>query len=296
MNTPFFSIITPSFHAGPRLRKTMESILSQTFSDYEVIVKDAGSEDGSIEALPRDGRIRLIQEKDRGIYDGMNQAIAVAKGEYLYFLNCGDTLHAPDVLEKTAEDIRKAEEQEDTSVGTQTETSGRGTQHTCPERRRAERSGGRIFYGDVLEEKTGQRAAAKPEMTHFAMYRNLPCHQACFYSRDLFETRAFDLHYRVRADYEHFLWCVICRGAKTVAMNRIIADYEGGGFSETKENRELSAREHREIAERYFTKKEVRLFRAAMILSLQPVREKLASSPHTAACYDWVKDRIYHKK
>ncbi len=270
MNTPFFSIITPSFHAGPRLRKTMESILTQTFSDYEVIVKDAGSRDGSIEALPRDRRIRLIQEKDSGIYDGMNQAIAAAKGEYLYFLNCGDTLHAPDVLEKTAEDIRKAEEQDV--------------------------SDGRIFYGDVLEEKTGQRAAAKPEMTHFAMYRNLPCHQACFYSRDLFETRAFDLRYCVRADYEHFLWCVIRHGAKAVAMNRIVADYEGGGFSETRESRELSAREHREIAERYFTKKEVRLFRTAMILSLQPVREKLASSPRTAACYDWVKNRIYHKK
>ncbi len=271
MNTPFFSIITPSFQSGQRLQKTVESILAQTFSNYEVIVKDAGSDDGSIEALPRDSRIRLIQEKDGGIYDGMNQAVAAAKGEYLYFLNCGDALHAPDVLKKTAEDIQRKAEKGMVS------------------------SAGWIFYGDVLEEKTGQRAAAKPEMTHFAMYRNLPCHQACFYSRNLFETRAFDLHYRVRADYEHFLWCVICRGAKAVPMDRIIADYEGGGFSETKENRELSAEEHREIAERYFTKQEVRLFRAAMVLSLQPLREKLASSPRTASFYDWIRSRIYRK-
>lgn len=271
MNIPFFSIITPSFRPGPRLGKTIESILSQTFPDYEVIIKDAGSDDGSLEELPRDGRIRVICKKDGGIYDGMNQAVAAARGEYLYFLNCGDALHAPDVLKRTAEDIQKDKEQE------------------------TGRSAGRIFYGDVLEEKTGQRAAAKPEMTHFAMYRNLPCHQACFYSRDLFETRAFDLHYRVRADYEHFLWCVIRCGAKAVAMDRIIADYEGGGFSETKENRELSAKEHREIAERYFTKQEVFLFRAAMALSLQPLREKLASSVYTAACYDWIRNRIYRK-
>ncbi len=79
-------------------------------------------------------------------------------------------------------------------------------------------------------------------------------------------------------------------------MDRIIADYEGGGFSETKENRKCSAREHREITQQYFGAGECLRYRLAMLLSLQPLREKLASSPATAALYDKVKNRIYRKQ
>ncbi len=197
----------------------------------------------------------------------MNQAIASARGEFLYFLNCGDLLHDPEVLTETMNCIKR-----EWDAGTPV-----------------------IYYGDVWEKRTGQRVAAKPEMTHFAMYRNLPCHQACFYSRDLFEKRRFDLRYRVRADYEHFLWCVLDAGAGAHAMNRIVADYEGGGFSETKENRKCSAREHREITLQYFGAGECLGYRLAMLLSLQPLRAKLSSSPATAALYDTIKNRVYGK-
>lgn len=268
MTNPFFSIITPCYQPGDRLAATIQSVLSQRFTEYEVIIKDAGSSDGSLETVPRDERIRVIQSKDSGIYDGMNQAIASARGEFLYFLNCGDLLHDADVLSDMVEYIQREWDGSSRPV---------------------------IYYGDVWEKRTGQRVAAKPAMTHFAMYRNLPCHQACFYSRDLFEGRQFDLHYRVRADYEHFLWCVLQAGAQTHAMDRIVADYEGGGFSETKENRKCSAREHREITEQYFGTGECLRYRLAMLLSLQPLREKLSSSPATAAVYDAIKNRVYGK-
>ena len=269
MNIPLISIITPCYQAGNKLPETVESILTQTFDDYEIIVKDAGSTDGSIEKLPGSRHIRLIRSRDEGIYDGMNQAILTAKGEYLYFLNCGDRLHDERVLQRVAEQIAAMSAKE-------------GSRHV-------------ILYGDVLEEKTGQRVNAKPAMTRFAMYRNLPCHQACFYSRSLFEERQFNTAYRVRADYEHFLWSVMEMGARAVPMDLVVADYEGGGFSETKDNKERSAKEHREITGRYFTQRELFFYRSAMLLSLQPVREKLASSPMTAALYDRVKNAIYRK-
>ncbi len=268
MENPFFSIITPCYQPGERLAATVQSVLSQRFGDFEMIIKDAGSLDGSLETIPADHRIRVIQCKDGGIYDGMNQAVASARGEFLYFLNCGDLLHDADVLADTVDCIQREWDGSSRPV---------------------------IYYGDVWEKRTGQRAAAKPAMTHFAMYRNLPCHQACFYSRDLFEERQFDLRYRVRADYEHFLWCVLQAGAQTHAMNRIVADYEGGGFSETKENRKCSAREHREITERYLGKGECLCYRLAMLVSLQPLRAKISSSPATAAFYDKVKNRVYRK-
>lgn len=265
MNRPFFTVITPCLNAGSKLNLTMDSILGQTFHDYEVIVKDGGSTDGSIEALPADRRIRLICQKDSGIYDAMNEAVASAGGEYLYFLNCGDTLHDPDVLGR----VEKAIEQDGPRAG--------------------------IYYGDVVELRTGQHVAANPHMSHFAMFRNLPCHQACFYNRDMFSERAFDVQYRVRADYEHFLWCVIRRNAAVKALSLIIADYEGGGFSETAENRKVSEREHREITEAYFNRKELRLFRAYRVLTLQPVRAKLAESPKTAGVYDRIKNALYKR-
>jgi len=274
MNTPFFSIIVASYNAGARLSSTIDSILAQTFEDYEIIIKDAGSADGSLSALPADPRIRLICRKDRGIYDGMNEGVASAAGEFFYFLNCGDLLHDRDVLEQVYRAIR---------------AHGHGTDYNRDERA--------IWYGDVLEMQTGQVVAANPSMTHFAMFRALPCHQACFYDRALFAQRGFDLHYRVRADYEHFLWAVIRGGAVTHSMPFVIADYEGGGFSETKENRAVSAKEHREIAEQYFSPKERALFTLYLFATLQPLREKIAHGKRTAALYDRIKNAVYgHKR
>ena len=205
MNTPFYSIIVVSYNAGEKLSATIKSILSQTFGEYEIIVKDALSTDGSTAKLPEDPRIRLIQGKDRGIYDGMNIALLSSRGEYIYFLNCGDLLASEAVLEKVHAEISRKEDGQSVPA---------------------------IFYGHVLERRTGQTVFAAPSMSHFAMYRSLPCHQACFYGRELFAERAFDLHFAVRADYEHFLWCVMKKGAAAVRLDLVICDYEGGGFSE----------------------------------------------------------------
>ena len=87
---PLFSIIVVSLNAGEELLHTIDSILKQTEQGYEIIVKDGFSSDGSIEQLPSDDRIRLFQQKDKSIYDAMNQAVQYASGEYYLFMNCGD--------------------------------------------------------------------------------------------------------------------------------------------------------------------------------------------------------------
>lgn len=291
MNTPFYTIITPCLNAGDKLNQTLDSVLAQTFQDYEIIVKDAGSTDGSIESMRRDRRIRLVRAKDAGIYDGMNQALPLANGEFLCFLNCGDILHGATILEKVEKEITSridgAEEKEMAARLSGNHMSGKHS---------AGSPAAGIFYGDVIELQTGQHVAANPHMTHLAMYRNLPCHQACFYSRDLFRERGFDIRYQVRADYEHFLWCVIEKGAPAVAMPVIVSDYEGGGYSETQENRRISAAEHEEITGRYFSEAELRRFRRYMVLTLQPLRERIAQSPKTAVLYDKVKNRLYGRQ
>ena len=147
------SIIVVSFQAGDKLRATVESVLAQSEKRFEVIVKDGGSTDGSVEALPIDERIHVFVEKDQGIYDAMNQAIGYARGAYLLFLNCGDYLFDQNTLEK---------------VGRQLKGSG-------------------IFYGHTFNRKLNAEVTMNGSMSGFSCYRHIPCHQACFYAREMFE-------------------------------------------------------------------------------------------------------------
>lgn len=92
-----FTIVVVCYNAGEKLKETVTSILDQSMTDYEVVIKDGMSTDGSIEALETlvtergaRERVKIIREKDQGIYDAMNAAIRHASGEYYLFLNCGD--------------------------------------------------------------------------------------------------------------------------------------------------------------------------------------------------------------
>ena len=104
-----FSIIVVCLNAGDKLHKTIESILNQTESDYEIVVKDGGSTDDSVKTLLPDDKMRVYCEADKSIYDAMNQALAHAKGEYVCFLNCGDYFYDRTVLSRVkqqAEQLR----------------------------------------------------------------------------------------------------------------------------------------------------------------------------------------------
>lgn len=265
-----FSIIVVCLNEGEQLHKTVQSILDQTEEDYEIIIKDGGSTDGSVEKLltaASSGRIKIYREKDSGIYDAMNQAVKHASGEYIFFLNCGDYFYQRDVLFRIKQFIKE---------------------NKC----RAERNP-KIFYGNIRERLTGALVQSNPKMDDFGCYRNVPCHQACFYDRRLLASRGFDTGYLVRADYEHFLWCYYKARAHTVYLPVTVASYKGGGFSESGENVRLSAREHKQIVGKYMPPAKVRRYRLLMLATLAPVRTYLAHNPVTARVYQTCKRRVY---
>ena len=150
-----------------------------------------------------------------------------------------------------------------------------------------------IFYGDIYERLTGGRVASNPSMDAFGCYRNVPCHQACFYDKRLLTDRGFDIGYRVRADYEHFLWSFYRAQALTVYLPVTVALYEGDGFSETKENVRISKREHKQIVGKYMPPAKVLQYRLLMLLTLAPVRTYLSRSPVTARLYQTGKGKVY---
>lgn len=257
-----FSIIVVSLNAGEKLHKTVESILTQTYQEFEILVKDGLSEDGSVEKLPADDRIRLIRRKDRSIYDAMNQAIGEAVGDYEIFLNCGDYFYDERVLARIAKEI----------AGNPAD----------------------IYYGKLY--RRIQQVVDEPahEITDFVCYRNIPCHQACVYGKKMFLQGGYDLCFPVRADYEHFLRCKYECGAVFHYMPFVIASYEGSGFSETKENLKRAAEEHKRITKKYLGKKCL-LYRGIMLVTLQPLRRWIAEDPRLSGGYQKLKGMLYRK-
>lgn len=281
----FFSVVVVSLNSGERLKKTLQSILNQTFSDYEVIIKDGGSKDGSLDFLSSEHvlekypQIRLIQEKDRSIYDGMNQAVAYVSGRYVQFLNCGDLFYDGNVLRNVADYITEY---------------FRTEKETAEDIHAAASSRPMIFYGNQYNLIQKTIVTSAPQMNDFACFRNVPCHQVCFYNSRLFEKRAYLPEYTVRADYEHFLYCIYEENAQTIAMPIVICMYEGGGYSETKENRKKSAIQHREITDKYLGKKAVK-YRWIMRLSMAGIRTKIAENTVLSKPYNALKSLLYKR-
>lgn len=289
-----FSVITVCLNPGSKLKTTLDSVLGQSCGDFEVIVKDGGSSDGSVEEWRREAegavrpapgadeaenvgqpapgegarRVRIFVEKDGGIYDAMNQAVAHASGDFLVFMNCGDVFADERVLERVEEKLREQEK------------AGADLKKL-------------VLYGDTVNGSIGVTIASAPKITGFTCYRNIPCHQSCFYARKLCVEKPYDLQYRIRADYDHFLWCFYRAGADFVHMGFTVAVYEGGGYSESRENNKRDLEEHRQITAAYMGRGELLKYRTFMALTLAPLRRAVARSRVFSGVYHLLKGRLY---
>jgi len=159
-----FSIVTVTCNNLNGLKRTATSVRGQTSRDYEWIVVDGGSDDGTVEYLAGTDA-RWISEPDRGIYDAMNKGIDRASGNCLLFLNAGDELAAPDVLERLS------------------------------------RIEADFIYGDALE--NGFCKLARPAAS--IAYGMFTHHQAMVYRRALIGNLRYDLKYKIAADYKFTL-------------------------------------------------------------------------------------------
>lgn len=307
-----FSIIVVCLNPGEKLHQTVGSILAQTCQDFEVVVKDGGSRDGSIEKLSKSlgnlesRNIRLYAEKDSGIYDAMNQAAAHARGEFLIFMNCGDVFFDENVLEKIEQYIR-AEAQLIPMIQTleeswnapmpprdSTRTTGASRNDETPHTAKESGLDNLILYGNTYSEKNKVIISSPPRITGFTCYRNIPCHQSCVYAARLCKEKPYDLQYKIRADYDHFLWCYYVAGARIKAMDVTVASYEGGGFSEDRKNRKQDGQEHKLITGTYMGKGELFFYRLLLWCTLAPLRRFLAENPAFSGWYHRIKEKLYH--
>lgn len=183
-----FSIITCTFNASEVIERTLQSVQEQSYHNLEHIIIDGVSRDNTMKAVnhyasSRPGYdIRVISERDKGLYDAMNKGIAMADGDYIVFLNAGDKLHNSDTLNLMAEQVSRL----DTLPG--------------------------VIYGntDIVDDEgrfLHKRRLAPPEHLTWRSFADgmLVCHQSFYVLTDIAKRNLYDLQYRFSADVD---WCI----------------------------------------------------------------------------------------
>ncbi len=256
--TPFFSVIVVAYNAEAHIEKTISSVLSQDFGDYEIVVKDAMSSDNTLQKIPADERIRVYSTKDGGIYDGMNEAIGYACGKYLMFLNCGDVFADSTVLGK----IYQAAPENDLA----------------------------IVYGDFT--KKGTLFRQPRAINGLGLYRTTLCHQTVFFGKRVFETVGMhNTEYRIAADYD-FLVRAYKSGVPYVHCDCVVCDYMGDGASETPKGEQTRKEEFSKIKATHFSKKERRRYDFKIIMSLPRLRKKINSKSSPSWLRRWYRKGV----
>lgn len=234
------SIITVCYNEKNKLKKTIESVLAQTFSGMEYLIIDGASTDGTLELLQKYKgyeKIFFYSEKDNGIYDAMNRGISRSGGEYILFINAGDLLYDNHVIERVAYYIEN-------SYGNERKNSiYYGT--TC------------LFYADGLiqnEDFSKWEGSLKEKIFNGTM----PCHQSIVAPKKSLINHLFSEEYKIRADYE---WLVhsICNGYECINIPVTISCFDATGMSGRLKNSNLFKKEEESILEKYqkyFTDKE----------------------------------------
>ena len=224
--TPVFSVITITYNAAAVLEDTIQSVIAQTYHHVEYIIVDGASTDGTMGIVHRyrDRIARVVSEPDRGLYDAMNKGIALATGDYLCFLNAGDSFHEDDTLQQIVHSLAP----HDTLPG--------------------------VIYGETdLVDAEGhfvrKRRLSAPETLTWKSFRRgmLVCHQAFFARRDLVEP--YDLRYRFSADFD---WCIrVMKKTNTLHNSHLVViDYLDEGL--TTANRRASLLERFRIMCRHY--------------------------------------------
>lgn len=196
------SIITINLNNSVGLKKTAESISSQSCKNYEWIVIDGGSTDGSKEIMKRFSNIisYSVSEPDAGIYNAMNKGVEAANGDYLMFLNSGDCLYDKDVLT----DFIKQNRKEDIVYGN-TERVDQNGMHS------------------------GEDIPTRHISLQYLLYKRLN-HQSMFFNRQCFANHRYDESFRLLGDMELMVRLAM-QGTKFIYWDRFIVKYDVTGVS-----------------------------------------------------------------
>lgn len=221
---PELSIITINYNNADGLKKTIQSVINQSFADYEYIIIDGGSTDNSAELIKKysDKITYWISEKDQGIYNAQNKGIARATGNYCLFLNSGDYLVDDKVLAKVHSYNLSAD----------------------------------IIYGDMQTngENGKNRHLKMPDKIGVKrLYADTVWHPVSFIKRELFSLYGnYDEQFKIVADYEFFVRVIIKRNVSTKHIPVEISVFDTTGLSSDMTKKDQLIQERRIVQNTYF--------------------------------------------
>lgn len=193
-----YSIITINYNNKEGLEHTIKSVINQTFKDYEYIIIDGGSTDGSVDIIKQNANHinYWVSEKDKGVYNAMNKGVAQAQGNYLVFMNSGDCFHDSDVLSNFTK------YQEDIILG-------------------------KVYKGDSPIPSGHDR----PDITLIDLMRDSLPHQAMLIKKELLVKHPYDENYKVVSDWKFCLESMILDNCSFRNVDIVVADYDTSGIS-----------------------------------------------------------------
>ena len=202
------SIITATFNSEKTLKETLDSVLSQTYTDYEHIIVDGSSKDSTMEIVKEyekkyNGKLRYISEKDSGIYDAMNKGIKMATGDVIGILNSDDKYANENVLQTIADKFK--------------ETNCDGTYANL------------VF----MDEET----MTKPQRIWKSAKGKVkngwhPAHPTLYLKKEVYDKIGlFDLQFRIVADYDFMLRMMQEKDIKLEYINEVLIHMRAGGTS-----------------------------------------------------------------
>ena len=222
------TIITINRNNADGLDKTMQSVASQNADDFEYVVVDGASTDGSVAVIRRfaeqfGNQLKWISEPDNGIYNAMNKGIKMATGAYVQFLNSGDCLASEDVVARMSDVVEK-------------------------------NGGPSIIYGNMLKDLANghrfrDRCFAGQDITFLGFYTGTLNHSPTFIKRELFDRYGlYDEGLKIVSDWKWFLQAIILGEEKPVYSDIDVSVFDMTGISET--NQGLVKEERKKVLEK----------------------------------------------
>ena len=223
------SIVTINWNNATGLEKTMQSVATQSFKEFEYIIVDGASTDGSIEVVKlyesQFAHLKWVSESDSGIYNAMNKGIRMASGDFIQILNSGDSLAKEDVTERML-----------TALG-ETDTPS-------------------ILYGNMVKcfpdgYRMVDKSFAGQEITMLGMYTGTLNHDPAYIRRDLFDKYGYyDESLKIVSDWKWYLQAIILGGEKPKYVDMDVTLFDMTGISET--SKELDQTERKQVLEQLF--------------------------------------------
>jgi len=223
------SIITVNYNDKKGLQDTYRSLVAQSAMNFEWVVVDGRSSDGSVEFIEELARkttlahVTFVSERDKGIYDAMNKGINLAHGRYALFLNAGDTLYSHETIAELIKAIKEYTEDK-----------------KCKSP---------ILYGGYNRVMPGGRLLPSKVRSPSYIWHSLPTsHQSMLYPMTFLKENPYDLSYRISSDY--YITCLAYRlGYPFQKLNLNISNFKTGGTASQNSGRAIrdAARIQREI-------------------------------------------------